>query len=60
MPIDVDSLTRPEGTVTLIEKLFGVSRNTVYNYVPELKGGRLALAETTSTAELPRASRPED
>ncbi|MFF2407119.1 hypothetical protein [Streptomyces sp. NPDC058092] len=28
--------------------------------VPELKGGRLALAESTSTAELPRPSRSED
>lgn len=38
----------------------GVSRNTIYNYVPELKGGRLALAEATNTAELPRPSRSED
>ncbi|MFH8760543.1 helix-turn-helix domain-containing protein [Streptomyces atroolivaceus] len=42
-------LARPGNTVTSIAKLLGVSRNTIYNYVPELKGGRLALAEATST-----------
>lgn len=51
---------RPENTVTSIAKLLGVSRNTIYNYVPELKGGRLALAEKTNTAELPRPSRSGD
>ncbi|MFB6985266.1 recombinase family protein [Streptomyces sp. NPDC056178] len=55
-----DLLARPENTVTSIAKLLGVSRNTIYNYVPELKGGRLALAESTNTAELPRPSRPKD
>ncbi|MER6103722.1 recombinase family protein [Streptomyces sp. NPDC001832] len=55
-----DLLARPENTVTSIAKLLGVSRNTIYNYVPELKGGRLALAEATSTAELPRPSRSEE
>lgn len=55
-----DLLAHPETTVTSIAKLLGVSRNTIYNYVPELKGGRLALAETTNTAELPRPSRSED
>ncbi|MEV6653986.1 helix-turn-helix domain-containing protein [Streptomyces sp. NPDC051219] len=39
-----DLLTRPENTVTSIAKLLGVSRNTICNYLPELKGGRLALA----------------
>nr|WP_232247368.1 helix-turn-helix domain-containing protein [Kitasatospora azatica] len=33
-----DLLARPENTVTSIAKLLGVSRNTIYNYVPELKG----------------------
>ncbi|MFE3558533.1 recombinase family protein [Streptomyces sp. NPDC059193] len=33
-----DLLTRPENTVTSIAKLLGVSRNTIYSYVPELKG----------------------
>jgi DNA invertase Pin-like site-specific DNA recombinase len=55
-----DLLARPGNTVTSIAKLLGVSRNTIYNYVPELKGGRLALAEATNTAELPRPSRSED
>lgn len=55
-----DLLARPENTVTSIAKLLGVSRNTIYNYVPELKGGRLALAESTNTPELPRPSRSED
>lgn len=42
-----DLLARPENTVTSIAKLLGVSRNTIYNYVSELKGGRLALAEAS-------------
>ncbi|MFD5272091.1 recombinase family protein [Streptomyces sp. NPDC058335] len=54
-----DLLARPENTVTSIAKLLGVSRNTICNYVPELKGGRLALAEATNTAEL-RPSRSKD
>jgi DNA invertase Pin-like site-specific DNA recombinase len=56
-----DLLTRPENTVTSIAKLLGVSRNTIYKYVPELKGGgRTALAEATSTPELPRPTRPTE
>ncbi|MER6364418.1 recombinase family protein [Kitasatospora sp. NPDC001527] len=55
-----DLLARPENTVTSIAKLLGVSRNTIYNYLPELKGGRLALAESTNAAELPRPSRSAD
>lgn len=55
-----DLLARPENAVTSIAKLLGVSRNTIYNYVPELKGGRLALAEATNTPELPRPTRSED
>ncbi|MFI5987803.1 recombinase family protein [Streptomyces sp. NPDC051555] len=53
-----DLLTRPENTVTSIAKLLGVSRNTIYNYVPELKSGRQALTEATITAELPRPAQP--
>ncbi|MFJ4843220.1 recombinase family protein [Streptomyces sp. NPDC088746] len=52
-----DLLTRPGNTVTSIAKLLGVSRNTIYNYVPELKGGRVALAEATAAAELPRPAK---
>lgn len=37
---------------------FVVSPQHIYDYVPELKG-RQALAEPTTTAELPRPDRPE-
>lgn len=56
----LDRLVRPENTVTSIAKLLGVFRNTIYNYVPELKGGHLALAEATSTPGLPQPTRSED
>ncbi|MEU9197856.1 helix-turn-helix domain-containing protein [Streptomyces hundungensis] len=55
-----DLLARPENTVTSIVKLLGVSRNTIYNYVPELKDGRVALAEAPSTPGLPQPARSED
>ncbi|WP_275311967.1 helix-turn-helix domain-containing protein [Streptomyces yunnanensis] len=53
-----DLLTRPETTVTSIAPLLSVSRNTIYKYVPELKGGRLALAMAATTPELPRPAGP--
>ncbi|MGW1675481.1 helix-turn-helix domain-containing protein [Streptomyces sp. NPDC002324] len=37
-------LTDPENTITSIAKLLGVSRTTVYKYVPELAAGRNSLA----------------
>jgi hypothetical protein len=46
--------------VTSTAKLLSVSRNTIYHYVPELKGGRPALAEATSTAELRRPAKLKD
>jgi DNA invertase Pin-like site-specific DNA recombinase len=58
-----DLLARPENTVTSIAKLLGVSRNTIYNYVPELKGGRLALTEVPrgrGGARRPSAGRGRD
>lgn len=55
-----DLLTRPGNTVTSIAKLLGVSRNTIYKYVPELKGGRVALAEATATAEPPRPAKSSE
>ncbi|WP_318783800.1 helix-turn-helix domain-containing protein [Streptomyces spectabilis] len=55
-----DLLTRPGNTVTSIAELLGVSRNTIYKYVPELKGGRVALAEATATAELPRPAKSSE
>ncbi|MGD3112994.1 helix-turn-helix domain-containing protein [Streptomyces sp. YGL11-2] len=53
-----DLLTCPQNTVTSMAKRLGVSRNTIYKYVPELKGGRVVLAEATSTPELPRPTQP--
>ncbi|MFE9332817.1 recombinase family protein [Streptomyces sp. NPDC006925] len=38
-----DLLTRPDNTVTSIAKLLGVSRTTLYKYVPELAAGRDSL-----------------
>ncbi|WP_214323039.1 helix-turn-helix domain-containing protein [Nonomuraea sediminis] len=32
-------LTRPENTVSSIARLLGVSRSTIYRYVPELASG---------------------
>lgn len=37
-------LTRPEESVSSIARLLGVSRSTLYKYVPEAKGGALAVA----------------
>ena len=37
-----DLLTGPENTIAAIAKLLGVSRNTIYKYLPELKQGRRA------------------
>jgi len=31
-----DLLTRPENTVASIARLLGVSRNTIYKYLPEI------------------------
>ncbi|MGW6753118.1 recombinase family protein [Streptomyces sp. NPDC055006] len=36
-------LTEPENTITSIAKLLGVSRTTLYKYVPELAAGRDSL-----------------
>ncbi|WP_279634831.1 recombinase family protein [Streptomyces tirandamycinicus] len=36
-------LAQPENTITSIAKLLGVSRTTLYKYVPELVAGRNAL-----------------
>ncbi|WP_229324381.1 helix-turn-helix domain-containing protein [Streptomyces sp. UNOC14_S4] len=55
-----DPLTRPENTVPSIARLLGVSRNTVYKYVPELKGGRITLADATSAPGLPGPAQPTE
>jgi predicted transcriptional regulator len=39
-----DLLTRPDNTVSSIALLLGVSRATIYKYVPELTTGRVATA----------------
>jgi DNA invertase Pin-like site-specific DNA recombinase len=40
-----DLLTRPENSVTSIAHLLGVSRSTLYKYLPELSGGRATLPQ---------------
>jgi hypothetical protein len=43
-----DLLTRPDNTVSSIARLLGVSRATIYKYVPEVTIGRKAAALPTS------------
>ena len=40
-----DLLTRPDNTVTSIARLLGVSRTTIYKYIPEFTTGRQAAAQ---------------
>ncbi|MFI6541197.1 helix-turn-helix domain-containing protein [Nonomuraea sp. NPDC050547] len=46
-----DLLTRPENTISSIARPLGVSRSTIYKYVPELATGR-AVEQPTAPAEL--------
>ena len=39
-----DLLTRPDNTVSSIARLLGVSRATIYKYIPEVTTGRPAAA----------------
>ena len=39
-----DLLTRPDNTVSSIARLLGVSRATIYKYVPDVTTGRQAVA----------------
>jgi predicted transcriptional regulator len=39
-----DLLTRPDNTVSSIARLLGVSRATIYKYVPKVTTGRQAVA----------------
>ncbi|MFJ8948406.1 helix-turn-helix domain-containing protein [Streptomyces sp. NPDC102395] len=48
-------LTDPENTITSIAKLLGVSRTTLYKYVPEPAAGRGALL---SSGPWPEVSAP--
>ncbi|MFI7445578.1 helix-turn-helix domain-containing protein [Nonomuraea indica] len=50
-----DLLTRPENTVSSIARLLGVSRSTIYTYVPELATGP-AVGQPTVRAELEAGS----
>ena len=42
-----DLLTRPDNTVSSIARLLGVSRATIYKYVPELVGGGRPMIEAS-------------
>jgi DNA invertase Pin-like site-specific DNA recombinase len=49
-------LSNPEASISSIAKLLGVSRTTLYKYVPELKAGhRPAIGQQTPAAELEKA-----
>lgn len=45
-------LTDPDASITSIAKLLGVSRMTIYKYVPELAAGRASLVATESRKEI--------
>jgi predicted transcriptional regulator len=50
-----DLLTRPNNTVSSIARLLGVSRATIYKYVPEVTTGRQAVAAALPLApKIPR------
>jgi len=55
-----DLLSRPNNTVSSIARLLGVSRSTIYKYVPELgsRADQPAPALDTVLAGLPDDSRP--
>ncbi|MFF1496569.1 helix-turn-helix domain-containing protein [Streptomyces sp. NPDC058304] len=46
-------LAQPENTITSIAKLLGVSRTTLYKYVPELAAGRGSLVPGDPRPVLP-------
>jgi len=47
-------LAQPDATIASIARLLGVSRSTLYKYIPELKDGRRSLPEVPAArAELP-------
>ncbi|MEU0676966.1 helix-turn-helix domain-containing protein [Streptomyces sp. NPDC006172] len=46
-------LAQPENTITSIAKPLGVSRATLYKYVPELRVGRDALVPGDRSPALP-------
>jgi DNA invertase Pin-like site-specific DNA recombinase len=48
-----DLLTRPENTVASIARLLGVSRNTIYKYLPEIAAARALSATDAPTQAAP-------
>ncbi len=46
-----DLLARPDNSVASIARLLGVSRSTLYKYVPELAGGRRPLVAVIEAGE---------
>ena len=44
-----DLLTRPDNTVSSIARLLGVSRATIYKYVPEVTTGRVSRSPAFRT-----------
>ena len=52
-----DLLTRPDNTVSSIARLLGVSRATIYKYVPELADmGRLVIETSSAHPEIKAGS----
>jgi predicted transcriptional regulator len=51
-----DLLTRPDNTVSSIARLLGVSRATIYKYVPEVTTGRVAAALPPGQEQLASSS----
>ena len=52
-----DLLTRPDNTVSSIARLLGVSRATIYKYVPELADrGRLVIETSSARPEIKAGS----
>ncbi|MER6492742.1 recombinase family protein [Streptomyces griseorubiginosus] len=47
-------LTDPEASISSIAKLLGVSRMTIYKYVPELAAGRASLVAADPAKEIAR------
>lgn len=45
-------LTDPDASIASVAKLLGVSRTTIYKYVPELAAGRPSLVPTESRKEI--------
>jgi DNA invertase Pin-like site-specific DNA recombinase len=56
-----DLLARPDNSVASIARLLGVSRSTLYKYVPELTGGRrpaVAVVDAAQTRPAPALPSP--